>query len=113
MHFKFRRIFYDASTVFRERRLVISVHKDSEIRIWRVPDDIMSSDRARAILDFTAGWAKTQPGSATDIRSRDFEFTACIGQDNGGNWNSTVWVPLGNEIRSRSLANLLYLMSDG
>ena len=111
MHFKFQRIFYDASTVFRERRLVISVHKDSDIRIWRVPDDIMSSDRAKAILDFTAGWAKTQPGSETDIRSRDFEFTACIGQDNGGNWNSTVWVSRGNEIEAGSLPNLLYLMS--
>ena len=58
VHFKFQRIFHDASTVFRERRLVISLHKDSDIRISRVPDDIMSSDRAKAILDFTDGWAK-------------------------------------------------------
>ena len=111
VHFKSQRIFHDASTVFRERRLVISLHKDSDIRISRVPDDIMSSDRAKAILDFTDSWAKTQPGSETDIRSRDFEFTACIGQDTGGNWNSTVWVSRGNEIEVGSLPNLLYLMS--
>ena len=111
MHVKFKRLFYDASTVFPDERVVISVQKDSEIRIWRVPDDIMSSDRAKAILGFTAGWTKTQPGSETDIRSRDFEFTACIGQYSGGNWNSTVWVSRGNEIEAGSLPNLLYLMS--
>jgi Domain of unknown function (DUF4159) len=111
VHFKFQRMFYDASKGFRDERVVISVHKESEIRISRVPDDIMSSDRAKAILAFTEGWTKTQPGSETDIRSRDFEFTACIGQYNGGNWNSTVWVSRGNEIEAGSLPNLLYLMS--
>ena len=71
----------------------------------------MSSDRAKAILDFTDGWAKTQPGRETDIRSRDFEFTACIGQYHGGNWNSTVWVSRGNPLEAGSLRKLLYLMS--
>ena len=71
----------------------------------------MSPDRAKEILVFTGGWTKMQPGSEIDIRSREFEFTAYIGQYNGGNWNSTVRVSPGNKIETGSLPNLLYLMS--
>lgn len=78
------------------------------------PTTGMSSDglttaAASQIKAFTGGWGKGQ-GSGTGIRSREFEFTAYIGQYQGGNWNSTVRV-VQNKIETGSLPNLLYLMS--
>ena len=69
----------------------------------------MSVGTASAIKGFTGGWGKGQ-GSGTGVRSREFEFTAYIGQYQGGNWNSTVRV-VQNKIETGSLPNLLYLMS--
>jgi len=69
----------------------------------------MSVGTASAIKGFTGGWGKGQ-GSGTGIRSREFEFTAYIGQYQGGNWNSTVRM-VQNRIETGSLPNLLYLMS--
>lgn len=78
------------------------------------PTTGMSSDglttaAASQIKAFTGGWGKGQ-GSGTGIRSREFEFTAYLGQYQGGNWNSTVRV-VQNKIETGSLPNLLYLMS--
>jgi len=69
----------------------------------------MSVGAAAGIKAFTGGWGKGQ-GSGTGVRSREFEFTAYIGQYQGGNWNSTVRV-VQNKIETGSLPNLLYLMS--
>lgn len=78
------------------------------------PTTGMSSDglttaAASQIKAFTGGWGKGQ-GSGTGIRSREFEFTAYLGQYQGGNWNSTVRV-VQNKIETGSLPNLLYVMS--
>ncbi len=69
----------------------------------------MSVGQASAIKGFTGGWGKAQ-GPGTGIRSREFEFTAYIGQYQGGDWDSTVRV-VQNKIETGSLPNLLYLMS--
>ncbi|HEY5779924.1 MAG TPA: DUF4159 domain-containing protein [Terrimicrobiaceae bacterium] len=70
----------------------------------------MSTAVAAQIKAFTGGWGKGQ-GSGVGPRSREFEFTAYIGQYNGGNWSSTVRISPGNKIETGSLPNLLYLMS--
>ena len=72
--------------------------------------DGMSTAVAAQIKAFTGGWGKG-PGSGVGTRSREFEFTAYIGQYSGGNWNSTVRVSAGKQIETGSLPNLLYLMS--
>ena len=68
-----------------------------------------SSAQAAAIKDFIDGWDKGI-GSSTGTRSREFEFTAYIGQYSGGNWNSTIQM-VSNKIENGSLPNLLYFMS--
>jgi Domain of unknown function (DUF4159) len=75
-----------------------------------IGSDGMSTAVASQIKAFTAGWGKDK-GSTSGTRSREFEFTAYIGQYNGGNWDSTVRVVQGNKIETGSLPNLLYLMS--
>lgn len=70
----------------------------------------MTPGAAASIKAFTGGWGKGS-GSGTGVRSREFEFTAYIGQYQGGNWNSTVRV-VQNRIETGSLPNLLYLMSE-
>jgi hypothetical protein len=75
-----------------------------------IGSDGMSTATAAQIKAFTGAWGKS-PGSGTSTRSREFEFTAYIGQYNGGNWSSTVRVTSGNKIEAGSLPNLLYLMS--
>jgi hypothetical protein len=72
--------------------------------------DGMSTAVAAEIKQFTGGWGKAQ-GSGVGTRSREFEFTAYIGQYSGGNWNSTVRISPGKQIETGSLPNLLYLMS--
>jgi hypothetical protein len=79
-------------------------------RAASIGSDGMSTAAAAQIKAFTGGWGKS-PGSGTGTRSREFEFTAYIGQYNGGNWSSTVRVTPGNKIETGSLPNLLYLMS--
>ncbi len=79
------------------------------------PTTGMSSDglttaAASQIKAFTGGWGKGQ-GIGTGVRSREFEFTAYLGQYQGGNWKSTVRVAQ-NKIETGSLPNLLYLMSE-
>jgi len=71
--------------------------------------DGMTTATASQIKAFTGGWGKGQ-GSGTGIKSREFEFTAYIGQYAGGNWNSTIRMTQG-KIDTGSLPNLLYLMS--
>jgi hypothetical protein len=71
--------------------------------------DGLTTAAASQIKAFTGGWGKST-GSGTGIRSREFEFTAYIGQYQGGNWNSTIRV-VQNRIETGSLPNLLYLMS--
>jgi hypothetical protein len=71
--------------------------------------DGMTTATASQIKAFTGGWGKGQ-GSGTGVRSREFEFTAYIGQYQGGNWNSTIRITQG-KIETGSLPNLLYLMS--
>jgi hypothetical protein len=75
-----------------------------------ISSDGMNTATAAQIKAFTGGWGKSQ-GGGTGTRSREFEFTAYIGQYNGGNWNSTVRIGPGNKIETGSLPNLLYLMS--
>jgi hypothetical protein len=75
-----------------------------------VSGDGMSREVASGIKGFTGGWGKGGSGAGTGIRQREFEFTAYIGQYQGGNWNSTVRV-VQNRIETGSLPNLLYLMS--
>jgi hypothetical protein len=70
----------------------------------------MSTAVAAQIKAFTGGWGKG-PGSGVGTRSREFEFTAYIGQYSGGNWSSTVRISAGEKIETGSLPNLLYLMS--
>ena len=74
-----------------------------------ISSDGMSTTAAAQIKAFTGGWGKAQ-GAGSGTRSREFEFTAYIGQYSGGNWNSTVRIE-GNKIETGSLPNLLYLMS--
>jgi hypothetical protein len=74
-----------------------------------ISSDGLSTAQASQIKAFTGGWGKG-PGSGQGLRSREFEFTAYIGQYQGGNWNSTIRV-IQNRIETGSLPNLLYLMS--
>ena len=74
-----------------------------------VSADGLTSAQAAQIKAFTGGWGKGS-GVGQGIRSREFEFTAYIGQYQGGDWNSTVRVVQGR-IETGSLPNLLYLMS--
>ncbi len=74
-----------------------------------IGSDGMSTAVAAQIKAFTGGWGKGH-GAGTSTRSREFEFTAYIGQYSGGNWNSTVRIVDG-KIETGSLPNLLYLMS--
>ena len=69
----------------------------------------LSTAQASQIKAFTGGWGKGS-GGGTGSRTREFEFTAYIGQYSGGDWNSTVRV-VQNKIETGSLPNLLYLMS--
>ncbi len=64
---------------------------------------------ASGIKGFSQGWGKAS-GSGTGLKSREFQFTAFIGQYQGGNWDSTIRVVKG-KIETGSLPNLLYLMS--
>lgn len=75
----------------------------------RVGGDGLTAAAASQIKAFTGGWGKGT-GGGTGTRNREFEFTAYIGQYQGGDWNSTVRV-IKNEIVTGSLPNLLYLMS--
>jgi len=75
----------------------------------RVSGDGLTAAAASQIKAFTGGWGKGT-GGGTGTRNREFEFTAYIGQYQGGDWNSTVRV-IKNEIVTGSLPNLLYLMS--
>ena len=68
----------------------------------------LSNAQASAIKAFTGGWGKGQ-GSGTGTRNREFEFTAYIGQYDGGNWKSTIEV-VNNKIEKGSLPNLLDFM---
>ncbi|HEY5742423.1 MAG TPA: DUF4159 domain-containing protein [Terrimicrobiaceae bacterium] len=72
--------------------------------------DGMSTATAAQIKSFTGGWGKGQ-GGGVGVRSREFEFTAYIGQYSGGNWNSTIRISAGKKIETGSLPNLLYMMS--
>ena len=74
-----------------------------------IGSDGMSTAVASQIKAFTSGWSKGQ-GAGTSTRSREFEFTAYIGQYNGGNWSSTVRI-IDGKIETGSLPNLLYLMN--
>lgn len=74
-----------------------------------VSGEKMSTATASQIKAFTGGWGKGS-GSGTGIRQREFEFTAFIGQYQGGNWNSTVRVQNG-KITGGSLPNLLYIIN--
>lgn len=74
-----------------------------------VSADGMTSAQAAGVKAFTGGWGEGQ-GSGQGLRSREFEFTAYIGQYQGGNWNSTIRMAQGR-IETGSLPNLLYLMS--
>ncbi|HEY5704536.1 MAG TPA: DUF4159 domain-containing protein [Terrimicrobiaceae bacterium] len=75
-----------------------------------ISSDGMSTAAAAQIKAFTQDWGKSS-GPGTSTRSREFEFTAYIGQYSGGNWSSTVRITEGNKIETGSLPNLLYLMS--
>ncbi|MGC1480153.1 MAG: DUF4159 domain-containing protein [Chthoniobacterales bacterium] len=71
----------------------------------------MTADQKVGIAGFTGGWGKGKgTGSGTGIRQREFEFVAYLGEYDGGNWDSTVWIRDG-EIEGGSLPNLLYLIS--
>jgi hypothetical protein len=74
-----------------------------------ISSDGLTTAQASQIKAFTNGWGKGQ-GQGQGLRSREFEFTAYIGQYQGGNWNSTIRV-VQNRIETGSLPNLLYLMS--
>ena len=62
------------------------------------------------IGQFTSGWGK-ETGSGVGVKSREFEFTAYIGQYGGGNWDSTVRLRDG-KIEAGGLPNLLYFISE-
>ncbi|HEY5792603.1 MAG TPA: DUF4159 domain-containing protein [Chthoniobacterales bacterium] len=74
-----------------------------------VSGDQMTTAQASQIKSFTGGWGKGT-GSGTGLRQREFEFTAYIGQYQGGNWNSTVRVQK-DKITGGSLPNLLYIIN--
>jgi hypothetical protein len=75
----------------------------------------MSAADASAIKAFTTGWGKDS-GSGSGTRSREFEFTAYIGQYGGADsgWNSTISTVGDTKgvINNGSLPNLLYYMSN-
>jgi len=68
--------------------------------------DGLTPEAKQAIKDFSEVWKGSKDGS----RGPEYDFTAYIGQYQGGNWNSTVRMSQG-KIEAGSLPNLLYLMS--
>jgi hypothetical protein len=68
--------------------------------------DGLTPEVKQAIKDFSEVWKGSKDGS----RKIEYDFTAYIGQYQGGNWNSTVRMSQG-KIETGSLPNLLYLMS--
>jgi hypothetical protein len=77
----------------------------TEVGQVRMPDSVRV-----AIGDYTKDW---RPGDRPGVGDREpeFQFTAYIGQYDGGDWNSTVRLER-NKIVTGSLPNLLYLMSE-
>jgi Domain of unknown function (DUF4159) len=71
-----------------------------------VAPDGLTAEARKAIQGFAATWR----GSSAGSREPDFQFTAYLGQYQGGNWASTVRISEG-KIETGSLPNLLYLMS--
>jgi hypothetical protein len=75
----------------------------------------MTAAAAAGIKGFTGGWGKGS-GSSAGIRAREFEFTAYMGQYDGGDWNSTISTVGGSfdpdKINNGSLPNLLAYISD-
>lgn len=70
----------------------------------------MPSDVASGIKGFIADWSpKGSPGPGSDLRSRQFQFTAYLARYAGGDWDSTVHFENG-KISGGSLPNLLYVM---
>lgn len=74
--------------------------------VTKVDANALSTEDAKAIQKFTEDWRLAGNGS----REPEFQFTAYLGQYQGGNWNSTVRISQG-KIEAGSLPNLLYLMS--
>lgn len=75
----------------------------------------MTTAQASQIKAFTGGWGKGA-GRGQGLKQREFEFTAYIGQYQGGNWNSTVRIARDpktqkEQIYAGSLPNLLYIIN--
>lgn len=68
--------------------------------------DGLTPEIKQAIRESAEIWKGSKDGS----RGPEYDFTAYIGQYQGGNWNSTVRMSQG-KIETGSLPNLLYLMS--
>lgn len=77
--------------------------------VQRTPQTSVSEltpETKRAIQEFSEVWR----GSSKSTRGPEYQFTAYIGQYQGGNWNSTIRMSQG-KIETGSLPNLLYLIS--
>lgn len=73
----------------------------------------MSMDAAKGIANFSSGWAKggTGGGSGSNMKSREFQFTAYLAKYSGGDWDATVRLSKDRKIEAGSLPNLLFLMN--
>lgn len=72
--------------------------------------DGMSVEAAKGIAEFTGGYAKGGGGPGSNVKSREFAFTAYLAKYAGGDWASTVRLSAG-KIKYGSLPNLLYTMN--
>ncbi len=71
--------------------------------------DGMTMSAAKGIGEFTGGWATGGGGPGSNVKSREFEFTAYLAKYAGGDWDSTVRLRE-EKIQYGSLPNLLYTM---
>lgn len=63
------------------------------------------------IKRFTGNWAKGPGGLGTNLKDREFEFSAYLAKYSGGDWASTNIINNGQIVKG-SLPNLLYFMSN-
>lgn len=70
----------------------------------------LTAANAKGIANFTGGWARRKGGTGTNLKEREFQFTAYLAKYAGGDWDSAVRIENG-EITEGCLPNLLFVMS--
>jgi hypothetical protein len=70
----------------------------------------LTAATAKGIAGFTSGWSKRTGGTGSNLKERQFQFTAYLAKYAGGDWDSAVRIE-NNEITEGCLPNLLFVMS--